>query len=52
MADRDASLDAPLSARLCPSRLVDEWPKHVIHNRDGTVAERNSYGRDPVYHAG
>jgi uncharacterized protein DUF2188 len=26
--------------------------EHVIHNRDGTIAERNSYGRDPVYHAG
>jgi Uncharacterized protein conserved in bacteria (DUF2188) len=26
--------------------------EHVIHNRDGTIAERNSYGRDPVSHAG
>jgi len=26
--------------------------EHVVHNRDGTIAERNSYGRDPVHHAG
>ena len=26
--------------------------EHVIHNRDGTIAERHSYGRDPVHHAG
>jgi Uncharacterized protein conserved in bacteria (DUF2188) len=26
--------------------------EHVIHNRGGTIAERNSYGRDPVSHAG
>jgi hypothetical protein len=26
--------------------------EHVIHNRDGTIAERNSYGRDLAHQAG
>jgi hypothetical protein len=26
--------------------------EHVIHNTDGSIAERNSYGRDPVRRAG
>ena len=26
--------------------------EHVIHNTDGTVAGRNSYGRDPAHRAG
>jgi len=26
--------------------------EHVIHNQDGTIAERNSYGDDPADRAG
>lgn len=26
--------------------------EHVIHNEDGSIAERNSYGRDPADRAG
>jgi Uncharacterized protein conserved in bacteria (DUF2188) len=26
--------------------------EHVIHNEDGTIGGRNSYGRDPVSHRG
>jgi hypothetical protein len=26
--------------------------EHAIHNQDGTLGERNSYGRDPVEDSG
>ena len=26
--------------------------EHVIHNEDGSIAERNSYGGDPAHRAG
>ena len=26
--------------------------EHVIHNQDGTISERNSYGNDPVSRPG
>jgi hypothetical protein len=31
--------------------LADET-EHVIHNQDGTISERNSYGNDPVHRPG
>ena len=29
------------------SRAMTDSTEHVIHNQDGTIAERNSYGNDP-----
>lgn len=29
-------------------RAKQDKTEHVIHNQDGTIGERNSYGRDPV----
>ena len=26
--------------------------EHVVHNTDGSIARRNSYGRDPVHRPG
>lgn len=26
--------------------------EHVIHNEDGTISERNSYGNDPAFRSG
>jgi hypothetical protein len=26
--------------------------EHVIHNQDGTISERNSYGSDPAHRPG
>jgi Uncharacterized protein conserved in bacteria (DUF2188) len=28
-------------------RAKSEKTEHVIHNQDGTIGERNSYGNDP-----
>jgi hypothetical protein len=28
------------------------FTEHVIHNEDGTIGERNSYGNDPAFRAG
>jgi Uncharacterized protein conserved in bacteria (DUF2188) len=27
---------------------IDRKTEHVIHNMDGTISERNSYGNDPA----
>ena len=29
-------------------RAIDRKTEHVIHNQDGVIAERNSYGNDPA----
>lgn len=29
-------------------QAVDRKAEHVIHRRDGTIGERNSYGNDPA----
>ena len=29
-------------------RAIDRETEHVIHNTDGVVSERNSYGNDPA----
>jgi hypothetical protein len=31
---------------------IDRKTEHVIHNQDGTISERNSYGDDPVSRPG
>ncbi len=31
---------------------IDRKTEDVIHNQDGTIGERNSYGNDPVNRAG
>jgi len=31
---------------------IDRKTEHVIHNQDGTISERNSYGNDPVSRPG
>jgi len=31
---------------------IDRKTEHVIHNQDGMIAERNSYGHDPVARPG
>jgi hypothetical protein len=30
------------------ARAQQDKTEHVIHNQDGTIGERNSYGNDPV----
>ena len=34
------------------SRAQQDKTEHVIHNQDGTISERNSYGNDPASHPG
>jgi hypothetical protein len=33
-------------------RAIDAETKHVIHNEDGTIGERNFYGADPASRPG
>ena len=33
-------------------RAIDAETEHVIHNEDGTIGERNSYGADPASRPG
>jgi hypothetical protein len=33
-------------------RAMQDKTEHVIHNDDGTISERNSYGNDPASHPG
>jgi hypothetical protein len=33
-------------------RALRDRTEHVIHNEDGTIGERNSYGNDPVSRPG
>jgi ketosteroid isomerase-like protein len=30
------------------ARAHQDTTEHVIHNQDGSISERNSYGRDPA----
>ena len=34
------------------ARAVADRTEHLIHNQDGTISERNSYGNDPVSQPG
>jgi Uncharacterized protein conserved in bacteria (DUF2188) len=34
------------------ARARQDKTEHVIHNQDGTISERNSYGNDPASSAG
>jgi hypothetical protein len=34
------------------SRALAAGTEHVIHNQDGTISERNSYGNDPANRPG
>jgi hypothetical protein len=34
------------------SRALADETEHVIHNQDGTIGERNSYGNDPAHRPG
>jgi hypothetical protein len=34
------------------ARAQQDKTEHVIHNQDGTISERNSYGRDPASQPG
>ena len=34
------------------SRAQQDNTEHVIHNQDGTIGERNSYGNDPASRPG
>jgi hypothetical protein len=34
------------------TELIEVKAEHVIHNEDGTIAERISYGADPASRAG
>jgi len=34
------------------ARAQQDETEHVIHNQDGTVGERSSYGRDPASRPG
>jgi hypothetical protein len=42
--------DAAISAGR--ARATADATEHIIHNQDGTISERNSYGRDPVSRPG
>ncbi len=30
------------------ARAQEDKTEHVVHNQDGTIGERNSYGNDPA----
>ena len=32
--------------------VINRKTEHVIHNQDGTISERNSYGNDPASRSG
>ncbi len=34
------------------TRAIQNGTEHVIHNQDGTISERNSYGNDPASRRG
>lgn len=34
------------------ARAEDDRTEHLIHNQDGTVSQRNSYGNDPASRPG
>jgi hypothetical protein len=34
------------------TRVQQDKTEHLIHNQDGTISERNSYGNDPVSRPG
>ena len=34
------------------ARAHQDQTEHVIHNQDGTISERNSYGNDPASQPG
>ena len=34
------------------ARAMQDKTEHVIHNQDGTISERNSYGKDPASRPG
>jgi hypothetical protein len=34
------------------ARARQDRTEHVIHNQDGTISERNSYGNDPASRPG
>jgi hypothetical protein len=34
------------------ARAQENATEHVIHNQDGAISERNSYGRDPASRPG
>ena len=34
------------------ARAQQDKTEHVIHNQDGTISERNSYGNDPAFRPG
>jgi len=34
------------------ARAEQDQTEHVIHNEDGTISQRNSYGNDPASRAG
>jgi len=34
------------------SEAKSRGTEHVVHNTDGSIARRNSYGRDPAHRAG
>ena len=34
------------------ARAQQDKTEHVIHNQDGTISERNSYGNDPASRPG
>lgn len=52
--------ESPLSSHLTKSEAVEHGRKlairagteHVVHNRDGSIAYRNTYGPDPYPPAG
>jgi len=41
--------DAMAAGRL---EAIQRKAEHVIHNQDGSIAERNSYGNDPAHRTG
>ena len=34
------------------ARAIQDKTEHVVHNEDGTISERNSYGNDPASRPG
>jgi hypothetical protein len=45
-ATKDAAVEAGRT------RAKTDKTEYVMHNQDGTISERNSYGNDPVSSAG
>jgi Uncharacterized protein conserved in bacteria (DUF2188) len=49
LSSHDTKADAVAAGR---TQAIQDQAEHIIHEQDGTIGERNSYGSDPTSSAG